>query len=202
MPRVRVCEALPATGLTIEGSVAFGDEAIAVRGQLIDAFRDLGFGEVPSRFGKLSTTLSEGDRVVQRLDTQLLLRRLQTAIEPLPRWAKVAIREIKRMQAFPNGWDSYDAEPPNDCAVKSAIESIVELSKVGLRPTKVGASVEGGVCIAFREGAKYADVECFNTSELLTVTSSNRDEAIVAEHSRDDQGVREAVRRIRSFMVC
>ena len=85
----------------------------------------------------------------------------------------------KALDGSPQDWDSFIEEPPNDDAITWGKTVIEVLLKMKFLPTCVAPSSDGGVAICFLLNDKYADIECFNTGEILAVTSdkSNQDDS-------------------------
>jgi len=83
---------------------------------------------------------------------------------------------IARLEAFRKlapGWDSYEAPPPNETAVRSA-RNILRLvhEQEDVSPVHLAPSAEGGVLLVFPgDGSKYADIECYNDGEILAILS-------------------------------
>ncbi len=67
-----------------------------------------------------------------------------------------------------------------------------------LNPTHVDHSVEGSLQISFKNGEKYADIECYNSGEIL---------GIISDHSMDytwdtnDIGLANSVLKIKEFIL-
>jgi hypothetical protein len=97
---------------------------------------------------------------------------------------------IEAMAGLQDGWDTYDAPAPNATARYYASKVLDHLLKKDLEPARVRPSAEGGVAISFAAfERRYADIECFNSGEILAVTSDRRSEPVVwtvgAEYSLD-----------------
>jgi len=93
------------------------------------------------------------------------------------------MRQLETLSGLEPGWDSYDAPPPNTQAIESARDFMVSLSspEQAPAPMRVCASVEGGVGIVFRHGAKYADVEFLNDGSIVGGASDGSGRVDVAE---------------------
>jgi hypothetical protein len=90
---------------------------------------------------------------------------------------------LEKMRELQVGWDSYDADVPNDVAFRAAQECLDEMSRVGMEPLAVVPTAEGGVAIIFMiTGDYYADVECFNDGENVAITSPPGDEQAEVWH--------------------
>jgi hypothetical protein len=93
-----------------------------------------------------------------------------------------------------------DAESPGSVAVNFANVVMQQLAKDELVPTKIVASAEGGVAICFVSGEKYADIECFNSGEILGVISNRRDRPRAWEIEQNSNGVALASAKISDFL--
>ncbi len=98
------------------------------------------------------------------------------------------------------GWDSYDADPPNDTARLAARRVLDCCLPLGLEPN-VDASAEGGICLSFHRGERYGDVECFNTGEILAVTSPPDNGTDVWQVEDSTDGISRALRKLRDFIA-
>jgi hypothetical protein len=58
------------------------------------------------------------------------------------------------------------AEPPNALARKFAEWTLLDTPQFKI-PDRIAASIQGGIAMIFYAGDKYADIECFNTGEIL-----------------------------------
>ena len=88
--------------------------------------------------------------------------------------------ELGALRGLAPGWDTYDAEPPNDHALAGA-ETVLEAARgVGMIPAKLLPSAEGGVGIVFLAGGKQAHVECLNDGEIVFSTVNCSDGSIRA----------------------
>jgi hypothetical protein len=92
------------------------------------------------------------------------------------------------------------SEPPSSFALGRARAVLHQFETEDLEPTRVVASVEGGVGICFVQGDKYADIECFNAGEILGVVSNRRDRPNIWKVEPSAVGFAEASARIRNFL--
>jgi len=97
-------------------------------------------------------------------------------------------RQLKALANLQEGWDSYDAAPPNAMAMENARRALdVFLSpERGVLPDRISASVEGGVGFVFRTKGRYADVEFFNTGEIASAASKEDGRSDVSEWSDNE----------------
>jgi hypothetical protein len=113
---------------------------------------------------------------------------------------KAQLKVIEHLQRLPMGWDGCNAESPNKNSVIRAQSILVHLFRMKFLPDKVTPSVENGVGISFIQGDKYADIECFNTGEILAVTSDQQCPPQVWEVENSPQEITSALRKIRDFI--
>ena len=111
-----------------------------------------------------------------------------------------AYKKLSRLVSLENDWDSYGAEAPNRVSIDAARNVLDVLAEVDFEPTSVDPSAEGGVCLSFRRGNRYGDIECFNSGEILAVTSSGGDDTRVWEIRGFDQHLETALSKIRTFV--
>jgi hypothetical protein len=115
-------------------------------------------------------------------------------------WLVAAYKRLSRLAALENDWDSYGAEAPSRVSIDTARNILDVLAGADFEPTSVDPSAEGGVCLSFRRGNRYADIECFNSGEILAVTSSGGDDTCVWEIRGFDQHLENALSKIRTFV--
>lgn len=85
-----------------------------------------------------------------------------------------ASNALKRVTGLNANWAELGAEPPNETAFQVANSVLTCTFMLGLEPTLVTASADSGIGICFRVGARYADIECFNTGEMTsTIVDGN-----------------------------
>jgi hypothetical protein len=113
---------------------------------------------------------------------------------------KTQLKLIENLQRLPKGWDGYNAESPNQNSVIRSQFILMHLFRMKFLPDKITPSVENGVGISFIQGDKYADIECFNTGEILAVTSDRQAAPQVWEVSNRPQEITSALRKIRDFI--
>lgn len=111
------------------------------------------------------------------------------------------LSQLDSFRLLQRGWDSYDAEPPNEAAIANARRILQCLwSKPTTAPFRLVPSVEGGVGIVFSgAGKKYADMECFNDGEILAITSEGS-EPTVWTIGEEAGSVRKAIDAILAFL--
>ena len=68
------------------------------------------------------------------------------------------------------------------------------------KPSSIDPSVEGGVCLSFQKDGRYGDIECFNSGEILAVTSTGGDDTTVWEIEGAGQQLQDGLSKIRTFV--
>ena len=115
-------------------------------------------------------------------------------------WFSMWIQKLQNLASLSDNWDSYGAETPNDQAIYWAKAALQVLSDMEFPPKRITPSVENGVGISFISGERYGDIECFNTGEILAVTSDRQGKPHVWEVETTEQGLRSALSEIRDFL--
>jgi hypothetical protein len=109
-------------------------------------------------------------------------------------------QKLQELAHLSHNWDSYGAEPPNSLVIERALECLKNLQEINFSPTKITPSVENGIGISFVSGKKYADIEYFNTGEVLAVTSNGQGNPTVWEIDLNEQELKSALDKIRDFL--
>ena len=109
-------------------------------------------------------------------------------------------RELDRLKKLQEDWDGYGAAPPNTTAIELAKTVVREFAAAKLRQFRVEPSVEEGICISFRRGDIYADIETFNSGEVVAAFSDGKGTPLVREVESTDDGIRQATRWIREHL--
>lgn len=73
--------------------------------------------------------------------------------------------QMRSLEKTQSGWDSYEAEPPNDVARTAASRGLQILKTLHAEPVRVLPSADGGVGICFNHGTKYAQLEFLNDGD-------------------------------------
>jgi len=89
---------------------------------------------------------------------------------------------------------------PNVMAIDAAAWVLEYLGKISFMPTRIVASVEGGVAICFVSKDKYADIECFNSGEILAATSDGKNDPNIWSVPQNISGILETVKGIRDYI--
>ncbi len=89
-------------------------------------------------------------------------------------------QHLDTLKAFaddPYGWGGPDEERPNEWARYYAMLALMKAFTINLLPTRIIPSADGGVTITFYAGDRYADIECFNSGEILAMTKRGSERA-------------------------
>jgi len=114
-------------------------------------------------------------------------------------WLEEFLELLAPLPRLAPGWDSYAAEPPNEVSVDRARAILEVLDELGLPPTCIVPSAEGGVSVCFVADSRYADLECFNTGEILA-GFSGAGEPSVWEVAPNKEGIGLALEEIRGHL--
>lgn len=115
-------------------------------------------------------------------------------------WIIECERELDQLKELQEDWDTYGAAPPNTTAIRLAKTVVRELAAANLREFRVEPSVEEGICVSFRRGDVYADIETFNSGEVVAAFSDGQGTPAVWDVESTDDGIRQATRRIREHL--
>ena len=119
-------------------------------------------------------------------------------LESAPTWLFENLQILSKLQELSTDWESSGAERPNQVAIKLARIVIMTLANIDFAPDYVDPSTDEGVCISFRGGGRYADIECFNTGEILAGTQTEDGTTDIWELS--DQEIHETISRLKIFI--
>jgi hypothetical protein len=114
-------------------------------------------------------------------------------------WLSSALCALGRLGKLANNWDSYGAEAPSRLAIETGKYIISVLSGLDLTPTSIDPSAEGGICISFRKGQRYSDIECFNDGTVLAVTAESDSKPNVWRLA-GDADVAPSIKRMKAFL--
>jgi hypothetical protein len=115
-------------------------------------------------------------------------------------WIIECDRELDQLNELQEDWDTHGAAPPNTTAITLAKMVVRELAAANLRQFRVEPSVEEGICVSFRRGDVYADIETFNSGEVVAAFSDGRGTPAVWDVESTDDGIRQATRLIRDHL--
>jgi hypothetical protein len=131
---------------------------------------------------------------------QALAQTLPRLRSKLPSWLQDGNLALAEFSRLPKNWDGDGAEPPNLVSREWSRVILEILLELNFAPTRVTPSVENGIGISFIKGEKYADIECFNTGEILAVTSYGQENPPVWEVACNREALKSALERIQLFL--
>jgi len=102
------------------------------------------------------------------------------------------LRQISSLRDLAKGWDSYAAEPPNEKAIRNAMDALNILARQSKFPTKVSPSADEGVIFEFLDGNHYSLLEFCNDGDIVFLKRRNgRTEAFDISSTEIEMRVRE-----------
>jgi hypothetical protein len=105
---------------------------------------------------------------------------------------------IRRLPKLKEGWDGAGAAPPNAESIRNSRQLLRAMVNYGGLPVPaIAPSVEEGICISFHENEMYADIECFNSGEVIGATSDGRGGHEIWEIDLSDAAIDESFDRIK-----
>lgn len=122
-----------------------------------------------------------------------------TPVEAASKWYAKLVRRIAELSNLRDKWIDGEADPPNETAASNARNVLAILEFVGAEPTHIGASTDEGICISFIRDGRYADIECYNSGDILAV-KADRDSTPIVWTVREGE-LRGAVDEIARFIA-
>jgi len=117
---------------------------------------------------------------------------------------------IEGLPPLPNGWGNFarlladpryrSTERPNARALYWTERVARTAAQLGLEPDRIATSVEGGAAVCFVRSRAYADIECFNSGDVVAVVSDGRNRE-VWEIDPNSGEIARALQRIREWLV-
>ncbi len=107
--------------------------------------------------------------------------------------------QMHEMTALNINWELDGSEAPNEVARSKALSVLGIADLLGIRPTYITASADGGVAICFKNNGVYADVECFNSGEIWGLLDDRTTPATTWSIT-DDSSIGEGLRKIGDFI--
>ena len=80
------------------------------------------------------------------------------------------IKQLSALESFadlPNNWDGYGAEIPNKLALDNTSSILRLMTYLSMLASRIVASAQGGVGIYFFGRPNEADIECYNSGEIV-----------------------------------
>ena len=99
---------------------------------------------------------------------------------------------------MPENWDTYAAPAPNSRSIEVASEVLLSMEDLGIEPTGLRASAEGGIGIYFMTGERYSHLESLNSGELVVLMYDGTGIPEVIEIF-DKAGLKAALKKLREY---
>ena len=115
-------------------------------------------------------------------------------------WLQEAQQQCKGLKELPSNWDSYGAETPNSMACYWAGEALIIVNRLGLPEPRVAASVENGIGLTLRKGAKSATIEFFNDGDTVAVRSDGTGFPFAWDVVTDLKSIEDALNQMRDYV--
>lgn len=109
--------------------------------------------------------------------------------------------DLSELSTLEVGWDSYDAEPPNQIAIDWCRVALDYLTSINQLPDRILPSVENGCAIIWRRPGIYADIEFFNTGEIAGITARDGHEPFAFDIKPDRDELIEAINSINFLLL-
>jgi hypothetical protein len=126
-------------------------------------YQDIDLSALPIQLDRPSTTPTEVKYLAEAVE--------QALKNELNRFNGI----FKAMKNMEDGWDSYDAEAPNDSAIKNARFFIKKLVDESIKVDSVLASVMGGVTLTFRIDTHSVTIEFYNDGKGIFAIENRAD---------------------------
>ena len=111
------------------------------------------------------------------------------------------ITQLIRLLKLTDGWDGDNAPAPNTTAAIYASIFITCLANIGLHPTSVGPSFDGGIGITILRRPRIGSISVLNDGEMLAMFSvAGEDSAKIWKVEKTIQSISEACRQLKELM--
>jgi hypothetical protein len=123
---------------------------------------------------------------------------LVESIDSGHRWIREGLQAIAKLGAMDADWHESEIAPPNPHAVALATDVLRRLSDIDFEPSSIDPSTGEGICIYFSGANRTANIECFNTGEILAATIRKGGEPLIWEVTVNT--IRDGLARIYEFI--
>ena len=87
---------------------------------------------------------------------------------------------------------------PNELSENNAKTVLEKMKELEIIPKYMEPTVEEGISISFKNEDKYADIECFNSGEILGIISDKNGEFV---WNVKDLGLIQSILKIKEFII-
>jgi hypothetical protein len=112
-------------------------------------------------------------------------------------------RELEKIESLDLGWDGYTAPPPASLSIILSEEFLEALHAADLEPSRLGASVVGGIAFAFARDDREAFVELYSDGQIcamFSVLSAPDEEPAITLVPQERNAFRQLADEIRAFL--
>ena len=113
-------------------------------------------------------------------------------------WFPSANAKLLKLRDETIDWKEIGVPSPTVKSLNAAATVLRFLDAIDFEPHHITPSAEGGVCITFERGLKYADIECFNDGEVFTAECSGSAAAVVKSFAPED--IESAILELNDFL--
>lgn len=91
-------------------------------------------------------------------------------------WVQDLVTNLRELQGLKQGWNGYDAQPPNHLSLRFAKALVDEAIREGIEPDHMGASISGGVGFTFANDSYDYVVEFLNDGNIVETIIGQADD--------------------------
>ena len=99
-----------------------------------------------------------------------------------------------------HSWDAHEGEPPSGIAIESARLIGELLFRLNFPPDRLAPSADDGITLSFAKADRMAAIECFNSGEVVFLTTVSSGSPDVWEGAPDAGALLEEIRVLRDFI--
>ncbi|HUG94014.1 MAG TPA: hypothetical protein VML55_24500 [Planctomycetaceae bacterium] len=107
---------------------------------------------------------------------------------------------LEELRSLAQGWDSYSADPPSQDAIARTEQFLSVLQASGLQPTRIDASVMGGVGITHRKGRRKVYVEFYNDGRVHALFSDRTPNMFTTPVDATPESYAELIAKAREYL--
>jgi len=112
-----------------------------------------------------------------------------------------ARESLNSARALKPDWADHLADRPNEAACSLASRVLDKLEANFLPPTRLMPSVEGGIALSFVEEERRAEIEVYNTGEVIAATYAGQCEPVVWALADTEHALETTIDQIRVHLT-
>lgn len=155
---------------------------------------------------RVEYSLSSQEKILSRNYTKYITSGKYNIDSSLPKpyirgWYSESMSQLRDLEILSKNWKDDEILPPNRVAFYWATEALEVLRKIDFPCNRIAVSIDEGICIAFlskKNKDKYADIEFFNSGEILAVTTDRISKPRIWEVSIGN--IDKSLKEIRRFI--